>query len=51
MKTDANVNSTAVSSTNTELDKHGKDSKKANLVPENQPESSKRQPADRKRHP
>ena len=45
--TDAYVNSSAVSRTNAELDKHNKDSKKVNPVPENQPESSERQPADR----
>ena len=39
---------TAVSRTNTELDRHSKDSKKDNPVPENQPESSERQPADKK---
>ena len=42
--TDAYVNSTAVSRT----DKHSKDSKKVNLVPENQPESSEKQLGDRK---
>ena len=39
---------TAVSRTNTELDRHSKDSKKDNPVPENQPESSERRPADKK---
>ena len=32
----------------TYLDGHSKDSKKINLVPENQPESPERQPADKK---
>ena len=40
--------STPVSRANTDLDRHSKDSKKVNLVPENQPESSERQPADKK---
>ena len=40
--------STAVSRANTDLDRHCKDSKKVNLVLENQPESSERQPADEK---
>ena len=40
--------STVVSRTNTELDRHSKDSKKDNLVPENQPETSERQPAEKK---
>ena len=40
--------STVVSRTNTELDRHSKDSKKDNPVPENQPETSERQPADKK---
>ena len=42
------VNATAVPRTNAELDKHSKGSKKANPVPENQLESSERQPADKK---
>ena len=46
--TDAYVNSTAVSRTNAQLDKHSKDSKKVNLVPKNQPESSEKQLGDRK---
>ena len=37
--TDVHVKSTAVSQTSGELDKHSKDSKKVNSVPENQPES------------
>ena len=40
--------STALSRTNTDLKKHSKDSKKVNMVPENQPESSERQPAEKK---
>ena len=40
--------STAVSRTKTDFDRCSKDNKKVNLVPENQPESSERQPADKK---
>ena len=45
---DAYINSTAVSRTNAELDKHSKSSKKINLVPENQTKSLERQPDNRK---
>jgi len=47
-RTVAYINSTAVSRTNAELDKHSKDSKKINPVPENQLESSETQAANRK---
>ena len=38
--TEAYEKSTAVSRTNAELDRYSKDSKKVNLIPENQPENS-----------
>ena len=41
-------NPTPMFRTNAYLDKHSKESKEANLVPENQPESLERQPADKK---
>ena len=41
-------NSKALSRTNLDLDRPTKDSKKVNLVPENQPESSERQQAEGK---
>ena len=40
--------STAVSRTNKDLNRPSKDSKKVNLVPENQPENSERHPVDEK---